>query len=340
MAIASGNEIHVLPGFIDLASERIGGRMIVASDEFFSEKENLLKPGRGIFLPDKFTNRGKWMDGWETRRKRTAGHDWCIVALGIPGIVKGVDIDTNHFLGNNPDYASLDACEAHTGASSNLLTSSDIQWATILPKSPLKPGAQNIFSITDGRRWTHARLNIYPDGGVARLRIYGEVVPDWNLIKKRKIIDLAALENGGMAIAASDMFFSPMNNLIMHGRAATMAEGWETRRRRGPGNDWVVIKLGKAGRLKKIEVDTNHFKGNYPDTCSIDGCALRGESVDGLSWPGAPWKEILPKTKLHPHKQHYFEKELIDVGSVTHIRLNIFPDGGVSRLRAYGAIVE
>ena len=334
MAIASGNEIYVFPGSIDLASERIGGRTIVANDEFFAEKENLLKPGRGLFLPDKFTDRGKWMDGWETRRKRTGGHDWCIVALGFAGIVKGVDIDTNHFLGNNPAYASLEACQANAGATSKLLSSSDIQWVTILPKSPLKPGVQNIFSITDGLRWTHARLNIFPDGGVARLRIYGEVVPDWNLLKKRKIIDLASLENGGMAIAASDMFFSPMNNLIMPGRAATMAEGWETRRRRGPGNDWVLLKLGRAGKLKKIEVDTNHFKGNYPDTCSIDGCALPGESVDGLSWAGAPWKEILPKTKLHAHKQHYFEKELTDVGSVTHIRLNIFPDGGVSRLRA------
>jgi len=340
MAIASENEIQVIPGVIDLASEKIGGRTIVASDEFFAAKENLLKPGRGIFIPDKFTDRGKWMDGWETRRKRTVGNDWCIVAFGVPGIVKGVDIDTNHFLGNNPDHASLEVCVAHAGASSNLLTSSDIQWTTILAKSPLKPGAQNIFPIADGRRWTHARLNIFPDGGVARLRIYGEVVPDWIQLKKQKVVDLAAIENGGTAIAASDMFFSPMNNLLMPGRAATMADGWETRRRRGPGNDWVVIKLGKAGTLKKIELDTNHFKGNFPDTCSIDGCALPGESVDGFSWPNAPWKEILPKTKLHPHKQHYFEKELIDVGAITHIRLNIFPDGGVSRFRAYGVLSD
>jgi allantoicase len=337
MAVSDDRELHMFPGFVDLASERVGGKAVAASDEFFSPKENLLKQGRGIFISDKYTDNGKWMDGWETRRKRTAGHDWCVIALGLPGMVKGVDIDTNHFLGNNPAYASLDACDA---ASSKQLTAESIQWTTILPMSPLKPGAQNIFSVASGRRWTHVRLNIFPDGGVARLKVYGEVLPDWDRLKTKKLIDLAAIENGGLAITASDMFFSPMNNLIMPGRAATMGDGWETRRRRGPGYDWVILKLGTTGKVKKIEIDTNHFKGNYPDTCSLDCCSMPAQSVDGLNWAGVAWKELLPKLKLLPDKQQFFEKELKNVGAITYVRLNIFPDGGVSRLRVFGTIEE
>ena len=336
MAIDNQNQVHIFPGLVDLASEKVGGKALIASDEFFAEKENLLKPGRGVFIPDKYTDRGKWMDGWESRRKRTPGHDWCIIALGLPGIIKGLDIDTNHFLGNNPAHASLDAYVATGGSTLKQLTSDSLQWTSILPKSPLKPGLQNIFSVNHGQCWTHIRFNIFPDGGVARLRVYGEVLPDWERLRKSRVIDLAAIEHGGVAVAASDMFFSPMNNLIMPGRAATMGDGWETRRRRGPGNDWVIIRLGKPGVIEKIELDTNHFKGNYPDTCSIEGCFTPDRSVDSLNWQDVTWQEMLVKTKLHPDKQHYFDKEIKAVGPVTHVRLNIFPDGGVSRLRLFG----
>ena len=336
MAIDNQNQVHVFPGLVDLASEKVGGKALIASDEFFAEKENLLKSGRGIFILDKYTDRGKWMDGWESRRKRTPGHDWCIIALGLPGVVKGLDIDTNHFLGNNPAYASLEAYAATGVPTLKQLTSGSLSWTSMLPKSSLKPGTQNIFSVSNGQRWTHVRFNIFPDGGVARLRVYGEVLPDWQRLRKSRVIDLAAIEHGGVAVAASDMFFSPMNNLIMPGRAGTMGDGWETRRRRGPGNDWVIIKLGKPGAIKKIELDTNHFKGNYPDTCSIEGCFAPDQSVDSLNWQKMAWQEILGKVKLHPDKQHYFEKEIKAVGTLTHVRLNIFPDGGVSRLRLFG----
>ena len=312
-------------GLVDLASERIGGKALATSDDFFAEMENLLKPGRGIFIDDKYTDRGKWMDGWESRRKRVPGHDWCVIQLGLPGVVQGVDIDTNHFLGNHPPYASVDASTGAEGP-----------WTEILPRSPLNPGSQNLFNIVSGSTWTHVRLNIYPDGGVARFRVYGNTTPDWSAVKKGQLVDLAALAWGGRAVACSDSFFSSMNNLLYPSRSANMGDGWETRRRRGPGFDWVIIQLGCAGLVKKVEIDTNHFKGNYPDMASLDACDAGGKPVDVLTAAQFTWKELMPKQKLQAHTQHYFEKELAAIGPVTHVRMNIYPDGGVSRLRIHG----
>jgi allantoicase len=318
-------------GLVDLAAERVGGKALVANDEFFAEKENLLKPGRGIFIADKYTDRGKWMDGWETRRRRTPGHDWCIVQLGLRGVVRQVDIDTNHFLGNHPPFASLDATCLTNGFPKD---PEALSWTAILDKSPLSPGSQNLFAIANEQTWTHLRLNIFPDGGVARLRVYGVVVPDWSKMKPGELIDLAAVENGGVPLACSDMFFSSMNNLIMPGRSENMGDGWETKRRRGPGYDWIIVKLGLPGTIRKIEVDTNHFKGNYPDTCSIEGCSAPNASADDLA--ATHWSEILAMTKLQADKRHFFEEELSSIENCSHLRLNIYPDGGVSRLRVWG----
>lgn len=325
-------------GLIDLASERLGAKAMSASDEFFAEKENLLKPGRGIFIEDKYTDRGKWMDGWETRRKRTAGHDWCVIRLGLRGQIRGVDIDTNHFLGNHPAFASVEACRFDDDAFETALTSGKAEWVDVLPRSPLNPGSQNLFAVFSDKKWTHVRLNIYPDGGVARFRVYGVVTPDWKHLETQPLIDLGAVEHGGLAVACSDMFFSSMNNLLMPGRGVNMGDGWETRRRRGPGHDWVIIRLGRPGRLKQVEVDTHHFKGNFPDQCSLDACYAPDAAVDSLSWPNYAWHEVLAKAKLQADTQHTFEKELKDVGPVSHVRLNIFPDGGVSRLRLLGSL--
>ncbi len=336
MASQENRPSATFSSLVDLAAERVGGKALLASDEFFAEKENLLKPGRGIFIPDKYTERGKWMDGWESRRKRTPGHDWCIIKLGLPGQIKGVDIDTNHFLGNNPAYASMSACVADSATSGDNLTR--VAWTEILPRSPLQPGSQNLFGIFSQHYWTHLRLNIYPDGGVARLRVYGDVLPDWTRFAPDALVDLAAIENGGKACACSDMFFSHMDNLIMPGRSANMGDGWETKRRRGPGYDWIILKLGRPGLIKKLEVDTNHFKGNYPDQCSLDTCFSPDQTVDLLTWPNATWTEILPKVKLQADNRHFFENELNVTAPATHVRLNIYPDGGVSRLRVLGVV--
>ncbi len=320
-------------GMVDLASIRLGGKTLKASDEFFAEKENLLKDGRGIYIDDKYTDRGKWMDGWESRRKREPGHDWCIIRLGLPGVVQGVDIDTNHFLGNNPAYASVDGIKLKEDQNESNLE--DENWTEILPRCPLAPGAQNLFGIASDRTWTHIRLNIYPDGGVARFRVYGIVTPRIPVSSLGEV-DLVAMENGGRAVACSDMFFSPMSNLILPGRAENMGQGWESKRRRGPGNDWVILRTARPGYISQIEVDTNHFKGNYPDYCTIDACYAPDIYIDALNWPDINWERVVDKQKLTAHTRHVFKEELLSEGPFTHVRLNIYPDGGVSRLRVHG----
>ncbi len=326
---------------IDLASERVGGAALFATDEFFAEKENLLKPGRGVFIADKYTENGKWMDGWESRRKRGPGHDWVIIKLGLPGKIRGVDVDTNFFLGNYPEHCSIEACSLPGDPSLDVLTGDRTQWTELLPISRLEGGSQNLFEIQSEERWTHVRLHIYPDGGVARFRVHGEVVPDWaSILGNGELIDLAAVQNGGVSVLANDMFFSHRNNLLMPGRAENMGDGWETKRKRGPGNDWVIIQLGAPGFISMAEVDTNHFKGNFPDSCSLEGAYLGDVPADYLTSRSIEWTELLPQTKLQAHTRHYFEKELHPVGPFTHIRLNIFPDGGISRLRLFGSVAE
>ncbi|MGI8819758.1 MAG: allantoicase [Chthoniobacterales bacterium] len=333
----SATETQKAPaGLVDLAAVRTGGVALLANDEFFAKKENLLRPGRGVFIPDKYTDRGKWMDGWESRRRRTPGQDWCVIQLGLRGIIRQVDIDTNHFLGNHPPFASLEAACLTNGF--DPAAAEQVAWMEILPKSPLQPGSQNLFAIASDDTWTHLRLNIHPDGGVARFRAYGIVVPDWAKVKAGELVDLAAVENGGVPLACSDMFFSAMNNVIMPGRSENMGDGWETKRRRGPGHDWILVKLGRPGAIRKIEVDTNHFKGNYPDTCSIEGCSAPGATTHRLTSDAVKWREVLPQTKLQAHTRHFFENELSPLENCTHVRLNIFPDGGVSRLRVWGKL--
>lgn len=324
---------------IDLANEKVGGQALYANDDFFAPKENLLKASAPVFIPDKYTEYGKWMDGWESRRKRVTGYDHCIVRLGLPGAIRGVNIDTAFFVGNFPEYASLEGCEAPEGTTVEKLEKAS--WVTLVPKAKLRGGTQNLFAIADEGRYTHLRLNIFPDGGVARLRVHGEVRPDWKtLLGAKDPIDLAAASNGGTVVTCNDMFFGGKDNLILPGRARTMGDGWETRRRRGPGYDWIVVQLAAAGRVRKIEVDTNHFKGNFPDTCSIEGCVFPERGLlpsDFRDRKDLEWKEILPRTKLQASHQHFFEKELKEASTAfDYIRLNIFPDGGVSRLRVFG----
>lgn len=328
---------HAFTKMIDLAAEKLGGRAITCSDDFFAEKENLLKPGRGIFIADKYTDRGKWMDGWESRRKRTQGNDWCIVQLAAPGRIYGVDIDTNFFLGNHPPFASIDACY-HTGTGD--LNTETQTWKELLSKSSLQPGSQNLYTVEDKNVYTHLRLNIFPDGGVARLKVYGVVEKDWESIDRDEHIDLAAAINGGKPVLCNDMFFSHMDNLVMPGRGLNMGDGWETKRNRTPGNrDWVVVQLAHTGIIDKVLIDTAYFKGNYPDSCRLEGYTSEpGENVD-FSSPDIKWVLILPQVKLQADAEHYFE-ELVTKEPFTHVRLSIFPDGGISRMRLFGHISQ
>lgn len=323
---------------IDLASERLGGAVLVANDDFFAPKENLLKLTAPIFVEGKYTDRGKWMDGWESRRRRTPGFDWCIIRLGLPGIVRGVAVDTSHFKGNFPEQCSIEACAIDGLPTADELAGASVRWNEILPQVTLEGDSVNPFAITSEQRWTHLRFKIYPDGGVARLRVYGEVVPDWNRLQRiGGEIDLAAVETGSRVLSCSDMFFGHRHNLIMPGRAANMSDGWETKRRRGPGHDWTIIRLGAAGLIRRVEIDTAHFKGNFPESCSLDACNASGEPAAALDDPMQEWKPVLARTKLQAHTRHFFD-EILEAGPATHVRFNIFPDGGVSRLRVWGTI--
>ncbi len=315
--------------YINLAAERLGTKVLYTTDDFFAPKENLIKPGRGVFIVDKYTEFGKWMDGWESRRKRIEGHDYVVLKLGLSGIIKALDIDTNWFTGNHPPFASVEACYSEKDPDDNT------KWTEILPKSALGPGAQHFFDINNETMFNHVRLHIYPDGGVARFRVYGEVKKDWSKVDKSKLIDLAAVENEGKVPVCNDMYFSHKDNIIMPGRGINMGDGWETKRKREPGNDWLIITLGKAGLIKKAIIDTAHFKGNYPDAFSLDGAVLKEGQMDNVV--EANWMPLLDKTKLKPDNIAEFDK-LHDIGKITHVRIQIYPDGGVSRLRLFGEI--
>ncbi|MEO7134376.1 MAG: allantoicase [Vicinamibacterales bacterium] len=324
----------------DLASARVGGRAIAANDDFFAPKANLIKPEPPTWVPDKYTSKGKWMDGWETRRRRVPGHDWCIVQLGMRGIVHGVNADTSHFTGNYPSHCSIEAIDLVGGLKPSAYAIDGPPWTTILEKTALQGNGHNFIAISDRRPWTHLRLSIYPDGGVARLRVYGEVCVDWKKIAPGdRVVDLASIANGGLFLDASDTHYGTRGALLMPDRAKHMGDGWETKRRRGPGHDWAIVRLGAPGIVSKVEIDTNHYKGNYPDRASLDGCLAPGASVEQLR--ATAWSAMLPETKLSANKRHYFAgRQLQSVGAISHVRLNIFPDGGVSRLRIHGRLAS
>jgi allantoicase len=314
---------------LDLASERLGGAVVAANDEFFAAKENMIRSEPPVWREGEYTDRGKWMDGWETRRRRDFGpdaHDWVIVRLGARGVIRGVDIETTFFTGNYPETSALDAIEVAGWPDPRELAAA--RWREVLPRTALAGNAHNYVPVSDSSPATHVRLRIFPDGGVARLRVHGEVLPDWNRLAARGEVDLAAAVHGGLVVACSDMFYGSRHNLIMPGEARNMGDGWETRRRRGPGHDWTVVRLGVPGIVQRAEIDTRHFKGNAPGACSLEA------SVDQ-----AGWRELLAVAPLQPHARHVFES-LRDIGGVTHVRLNIFPDGGIGRLRLFGRAAQ
>ena len=317
--------------YANLADQRLGAKVVHATDEFFAPADRMLDPAPALFIPGRYDDHGKWMDGWETRRKRIEGHDHCILRLGLPGIVRGIDIDTSHFTGNYPPAASIDACLCEGDPAE------DADWVELLPSESLKGGAHHLFRIDDDRVWTHLRLNIYPDGGIARLRVYGIVQLNFDEARGT-LIDLAAVSNGGRLIGCSDQHYGSPLGIIFPGLGATMAEGWETHRRRQPGNEWAVFALGHRGRIRRIEVDTTHFKGNYPDRCSIHAAEVTGGSDASIVTQSMFWRLLLPEQKLEADRLHGFERELVDLGAVTHLRLNVIPDGGINRLRAFGTV--
>ncbi|KAM6459249.1 putative inactive allantoicase [Liasis olivaceus] len=375
---------NILPDFLnlnDLGCDSTGGKILFATDDFFAPAENLLKKQRPEFHADLFTDYGKWRDGWETRRKRIPGHDWCIIQLGMPGIICGFDVDTSYLAGNCAPRISIQAAclkseevpplplrgnRIGTTASEEELEAAkemkSHEWTVLVPVSETKSGnldtGHNYFFVNSKQRWTHLRFNLYPDGGIARLKVYGTMLKDWSLCGLNHLNDLVATVNGGICIGYSDAQLGHPQNIIGIGKAKSMKDGWETRRNlerppilkvddKGmlliPGSEWAIFRLGHSGTVTHIEIDTSHFKGNFPDTFKLEACVLTiQEEKDCIAqkWAsqrGLKWHILLPATKLNPHKRHFFAGTSIQTLNVfTHVRLTIAPDGGVSRLRLWG----
>jgi allantoicase len=319
--------------YVNLASPLLGAEAVLASDEFFAAKERVLNDAPAVFLPEAFDDHGKWMDGWETRRRRNGGNDWLMIRLGVPGVVKGVDIDTSHFTGNYPPAASIEALYSDQTPDPNG------RWRPLVRTIPLSPSQHHYASVSDVDPVNWLKLSIFPDGGIARLRVHGVPFREWTEAEREGEIELSAAKNGGRVIAYNDAHYGNVMRLLSEGRGQNMGDGWETRRRREPGADWMIVALAAPGIVERIEVDTAHFKGNFPDRCSIQAARVEQGTQQSLITQSMFWQELLPSQKLEADRLHAFGAETIaTLGPISHVRFNIFPDGGVSRLRLFGRL--
>ncbi len=330
--MGASNTLPPVSRFINLASAALGAKAISATDEFFGAKERLLNDDAPVFIPGKYDGNGKWMDGWESRRRRGEGHDSCVVQLAAPGVIHCVDIDTTHFTGNYPHAASIDAALTTDDPA-------DADWVEILPPRALDGNSQNTVELGDKRTWSHLKLHIYPDGGVARLRVQGMPtrIP---AADANGLLDLACALSGTRAVAWNDAHFGRAQNLTLPGVGLRMEDGWETRRRREPGNDWSIFALGHPGTIERVEIDTSQFKGNYPDQASLQAAYLPGMDDAAVIPLSLYWSVLMPPQKLQADQVHRFTKQIAALGAVTHVRFNIIPDGGVNRLRLLGRLQD
>ena len=319
-----------LNGLIDLAQSRLGSKIVYKTDEFFAPAKRIINPWPPVFKEGVFDKHGKWMDGWETRRKRGKGYDYLILKLGRPGRISKIDIDTSYFSGNQPSKVSLHAC-----FSKKKLPNKNSKWTTILKKKPTKANSHHFFNIKNKSIFTHIKLNIFPDGGVARIRIYGsmEILKNFT----GKVLNLTSVLHGATPIACNNEHFGRAENILAPGMGKNMGDGWETRRSRGKNFDWLIIKCAVAGKINKIQIDTHHFKGNYPDKCSIQAAFIDKKiSSRAIVNNSKKWKLLLNKVKLYAHKKHNFKNNLMKSKKINYIKINIFPDGGISRIRVFG----
>ena len=320
-----------IQGLVNLASPKMGTKILAFSDDFFGEVTRMLNDKDPIFIEDKYDNHGKWMDGWESKRRRDGGNDWAILKLGSAGIISKIEIDTSYFTGNFPPFFSLEGIYSETEPNK------DSNWKSLIAKTNLVGDCKNNFELNLKEKFNFVRLQIFPDGGVARIRLFGEVKYNWDRFNNEEIIELSSLKLGGSILAYNNAHYGDVSALLSEGRGKTMGDGWETRRRREPGNDWIIIKLAHKGNIEKIEIDTAHFKGNYPDRASIQAISIdKNITTKDLIQSSENWDVILDETKLTADNIHEYEINSNSKAEATHIRLNIYPDGGVSRLRIFG----
>ena len=319
---------------VNLAEPKFGSKIIYKTDQFFGAASRILNSQKAIFKEGIYDHHGKWMDGWETRRKRKVGHDYLIIKLGRPGKIFNVDIDTSFFSGNQPSEASLQACY------SKIKPSKNTNWKTILNKKKLGPDKNHNFKIKNHSTFNFIKLNIFPDGGIARLKLNGKVdLEKINL--KGKNVNLSLISNGSTIVGCNNEHFGKAENVLSPGVGVNMGDGWETRRSRGKNFDWIIIKFGMPGIINKLEIDTHHFKGNYPETFTVQ-CALISNKAKSknIVKKSKKWKLLLGKTKLKPHKKHSFKSKTFKKNKINYLKINIFPDGGISRVRAFGQVVK
>ena len=317
-------------GLIDLAQPRLGSKVIFRTDDFFASAKRIIDPAAPVFKDGLFDKNGKWMDGWESRRKRTPGHDYLIIKLGKPGSISKVDVDTTHFNGNQPSMISIEACNSKSNNFKNF------KWKSLVNKKKVKANSQHIFKTSSKSVFTHIKLNIFPDGGVARLRLYGSISKKNNKFGK-KIINLASLLDGASVIACNNEHFGKAENILAPGKAKNMGDGWETRRRRDKGFDWLILNSISGNKINKIEISTHHFKGNFPSHCSLQATYISSKKSSSSIVKGSnKWKILMKKTSLKANKTHVFKNTLMRKDKINFIKINIFPDGGISRFKIFG----
>ena len=317
-------------GLIDLAQPRLGSKIIFKTDDFFASANRIINPLPPVFKEGLFDKNGKWMDGWESRRKRTSGHDYLIVRLGKPGSINKVDVDTSHFNGNQPSMISLDGCYSKSNNIKNF------KWKTLIKKKKTKANSHHVLKSSSKSVFTHIKLNIFPDGGIARLRLYGNISKENNYLKNKNI-NLASLLGGASVIACNNEHFGKAENILAPGKAKNMGDGWETRRRRDKGFDWLILNSIKGEKINKIEISTHHFKGNYPSHCSLQAAYIPNKkSSSSIVKESTKWKLLLNKTSLLANKTHIFRNKLMKDNKINFIKINIFPDGGISRFKIFG----
>ena len=326
---------NTIQGLVNLASPKMGTKILAFSDDFFGEVTRMLNDKEPIFIEDKYDNHGKWMDGWESKRRRDGGNDWAILKLGSAGIISKIEIDTSYFTGNFPPFFSLEGIYSETDPNK------DSNWKSLIAKTNLIGDCKNNFELNLKEKFNFVRLQIFPDGGVARIRLFGKVKYNWDRFNNEEIIELSSLKLGGSILAYNNAHYGDVSALLSEGRGQTMGDGWETRRRREPGNDWIIIKLAQKGKIEKIEIDTAHFKGNYPDRASIQAISIdKNITTKDLIESSENWDVILDETKLTADNIHKYEINSNSKAEATHIRLNIYPDGSVSRLRIFGKTLD
>jgi allantoicase len=316
-------------GLIDLAQPRLGTKVIFKTDDFFASANRIISSTDPVFKTGVFDKHGKWMDGWESRRKRVNGHDYIILKLGKPGFIKKVDVDTSHFNGNQPAMVSIE------GANSSSNKINKLKWQQLLSKKKTKANSHHHFIVNSKKLFTHIKFNIFPDGGVARLKLYGSIVKSHKI--KNKQVNLASLLDGASVIACNNEHFGKAENILAPSKAKNMGDGWETRRRRVKGFDWLILNSLDGKEINKIEISTHHFKGNFPSHCSLQAAYLPTlKNSKQIVNSSTKWKYLLKNAKLSANKVHTFKNNLMKKDKINFIKISIFPDGGISRFRIYG----